>query len=75
MIDGSDEGQVINLTLTKEGERLDKALAQELPEFSRTQCQRLIRDGRITVNGKIVKSSYRLEGGRANLGIGTRSRS
>ncbi len=63
MIDAFDEGQVINLTLTKEGERLDKALAQELPEFSRTQCQRLIRDGRITVNGKIVKSSYRLEGG------------
>jgi 23S rRNA pseudouridine1911/1915/1917 synthase len=46
--------------LEKPGERLDKALAEKLPAFSRAQIQRLIQDGRVRVGGTPVKTSYRL---------------
>ncbi len=45
------------------GERLDKALAQRFDDLSRAQIQALIREERVKVNGKVVKASYRLEGG------------
>jgi 23S rRNA pseudouridine1911/1915/1917 synthase len=45
------------------GERLDKALAAHLKELSRAQIQHLIRDGLVTVNDRLVKPSYRIEGG------------
>lgn len=56
-------GQVRILTLSHPGERIDKALATELGEVSRSQCQRLIDDGLVTIEGKPVKASLRLEGG------------
>jgi 23S rRNA pseudouridine1911/1915/1917 synthase len=34
-----------------------------LPDLSRSQCQRLINEGRITVDGKPAKAAMRLEGG------------
>jgi 23S rRNA pseudouridine1911/1915/1917 synthase len=45
------------------GERLDKFLAAELPDLSRSQCQRLIVNGFVTVDGKSAKASLRLSGG------------
>lgn len=45
------------------GERLDKALAARLTQLSRAQIQNLIRDGLVTVNDRVVKASYRVEGG------------
>jgi 23S rRNA pseudouridine1911/1915/1917 synthase len=45
------------------GERLDKVLANELADLSRSQCQRLIRSGLVTVDGKLGKASQRLSGG------------
>ena len=44
-------------------DRLDRALAAEMPELSRMQWQRLIKDGRVLVNGRSAKASLRLEGG------------
>jgi 23S rRNA pseudouridine1911/1915/1917 synthase len=55
--------QELELTLDARGERLDRALTAALPELSRAQVQRLIKEGHITINGKAVKASYRLEGG------------
>ncbi len=44
------------------GDRLDKIVAASLPELSRTQAQRLIEEGRVTVEGKAVtKPAARLE--------------
>lgn len=45
------------LTIPREqaGLRLDRALAQLLPAFSRARLQTLIRDGVVTVNGKIPR--------------------
>jgi 23S rRNA pseudouridine1911/1915/1917 synthase len=40
------------------GLRLDKYLAQARPELSRSQMQRLIAAGAVTVNGRQVKASY-----------------
>jgi 23S rRNA pseudouridine1911/1915/1917 synthase len=56
-------GRELELTLNVAGERLDRALTNALPELSRAQIQRLIKGGRITMGGKAVKASYRLEGG------------
>ncbi|MCI0395579.1 MAG: RluA family pseudouridine synthase [Chloroflexi bacterium] len=50
------------LTLERPGERLDKALAEALPELSRAQCQRLIKEGLVTLAGRPARASYRLEG-------------
>lgn len=55
--------QQVEFTLNAPGERLDKALAEEMPELSRMQWQRLIKDGRVTVDGRSLKPSTRLEGG------------
>lgn len=54
--------EALVLTLAKPGERLDKALADRLPAYSRAQIQRLIQDGRVRIGGTPVKASYRLGG-------------
>ena len=38
------------------GERLDRVLAQLIPDYSRSSLQKWIRDGRITANGTPVTS-------------------
>lgn len=53
--------QTFNLVLEHPGERLDKVLADELEEISRSQLQRLIKEGRVLVGGAPAKASYRLE--------------
>lgn len=54
-----------SLTLYVEhgGVRVDKYVAEAVPELSRAAVQRLIGEGRIRVNGAVVKPSYRLEPG------------
>ena len=49
---------------TAHGARLDKALAQALPEFSRSYLQQLIEGGAVDVNGlAVVRPSARLKAG------------
>ncbi len=45
------------------GKRLDRYLAERLPELSRTRVQELIAEGRVRVRGARVKSSYRVAAG------------
>lgn len=66
---GRDEGAPLSRTnevrefLVAEGEeRLDKYLAGSL-DLSRSQVQRLIRQGRVTVEGEVSKASYLLSPG------------
>lgn len=40
--------------------RIDKYLSEQLPDSSRSFLQKLIQDGQITVNGKTVKSNYKV---------------
>lgn len=46
--------RVMTLTLPGAGERLDKSLALALPDLSRTQLQRLIEEGFVTLAGQVV---------------------
>lgn len=44
----------------EEGARIDKYLAEELPDMSRSRIQKLIKDGHCLINQKPVKANYRL---------------
>ncbi|MFQ6606136.1 MAG: RluA family pseudouridine synthase [Fidelibacterota bacterium] len=46
----------------QEADRLDRFLAHQLPDYSRTQIQRAIEQGRVTVDDRQQKASYRLQG-------------
>lgn len=54
-----------SFTITKDFSnfRLDKFLALQFPQFSRAYIQKLISDGKVTINKKIVKSNYQLKQG------------
>jgi 23S rRNA pseudouridine1911/1915/1917 synthase len=45
------------------GQRLDRFLATHLSDISRTHVQSLINEGRVLVNGRAKKPSYKLEAG------------
>lgn len=45
---------------TENGERIDKYLTTEMTGFSRSYIQKLIKDGNVFVNGKVVKANYKL---------------
>ncbi len=45
------------------GERIDKFLTESSPDFSRSFLQKLLKSGLVDVDGKAVKSSYRLSAG------------
>jgi 23S rRNA pseudouridine1911/1915/1917 synthase len=54
--------RVVTFTAQTVGERLDKIIAAGLPELSRTQAQRLIEDGFVTLDGRVTtKPAQRLE--------------
>lgn len=59
------ENPVVNLTATglDEGVRLDAYLATQIDGWSRARLQRLIDDQDVLVNGRSVKSSYKLRVG------------
>lgn len=50
----------IDVLESQAGIRIDKFLAEELPELSRSYIQKLMKEEKITVNGKIVKANYKL---------------
>lgn len=47
---------------TQHGSRIDQVLASLLEDVSRSEVKRWILDGSITVNGSIVKPSFRVKG-------------
>jgi 23S rRNA pseudouridine1911/1915/1917 synthase len=48
------------LHLDVHGQRLDKVLTERLPDLSRTQIQRLLKEEQILVNGRPAKANLRL---------------
>jgi 23S rRNA pseudouridine1911/1915/1917 synthase len=56
---------LIQLTPDTPGQRLDQYLAAAVDSLSRTEAQRLIKAGQVTVNGNPAKSSYHVEAGDA----------
>ncbi len=57
--------QKLTLDITKEheGERLDRVLDLHLEDYTRSHLKKLIEDGCVTVNGKVVKASYKVKEG------------
>ena len=43
-----------------EGQRIDKYLAVELSDYSRSFLQKQLKEGNVTIGEKAVKSSYQL---------------
>jgi 23S rRNA pseudouridine1911/1915/1917 synthase len=55
--------RMIELRVGESGQRLDKYIAQEVSNLSRSLVQKLIREGLATVNGQTVKASHKVEVG------------
>jgi 23S rRNA pseudouridine1911/1915/1917 synthase len=55
--------QRFEIQISEGAGRLDKFLAENVPELSRSAAQRLIGDGRVTVNGELVRASYQVKPG------------
>ena len=51
----------LQFTVARAGIRLDRYIAEECPELSRSYIQKLAEEGHITVNGAEVKRSSRLD--------------
>jgi 23S rRNA pseudouridine1911/1915/1917 synthase len=61
---GQEGRQIINnyrFTVEESGVRLDKYVSEKCADISRTRAQKLIEEGNITVNGRAVKSSCKLQ--------------
>jgi 23S rRNA pseudouridine1911/1915/1917 synthase len=55
--------QRIEFNVNEPKTRLDKYLAERVADLSRSAAQRLIDEGQITVNGELVKASYKVKVG------------
>jgi 23S rRNA pseudouridine1911/1915/1917 synthase len=55
--------QVIELHVAEAGQRIDKYIADEIPDLSRSKVQKLIEEGGVTVNAEATKPSYPVEAG------------
>ena len=56
----SDQNQLLVFTVEEDGERLDRFLADQLQDASRSEVQRWIKEERATVGGKPAKASLKL---------------
>ncbi len=64
------ESRAFTVTAAQHGERLDRVLAQVVPEFSRSYLQQLIAHGAVRMQGSAVaisKAAIRLQAGDAGL--------
>lgn len=53
----------IEFTTEQSGQRLDKLLVAQLPDYSRSQIQTLIADGHVQVDGQNAKAGNKMKGG------------
>lgn len=53
----------IELQAAENNVRIDKYLAEQLDEFSRSYLQKLLKEERVSVNQKIVKANYKVSAG------------
>ena len=62
--------EVYDFVVDRSGTRLDKYVGEKCPELSRTYAQRLIADGYVTVNDRVVKPGLKLSiGDRLRVAI------
>jgi 23S rRNA pseudouridine1911/1915/1917 synthase len=56
--------RIVVVDTTSEGARVDRFLADHIPDFSRGRIQKLIEDANVTIDGAIVRASERLRVGQ-----------
>ena len=56
----SDQNQLLVFVVDEDGERLDRFLADQLQDASRSEVQRWVKEERATVGGKPAKASQKL---------------
>ena len=54
---------IVTIAEAEHGQRIDRALAAALPERSRSEVQRWIKEGRVRVGGELAKASLKLSAG------------
>ena len=60
------EWREASIAVTQHGQRMDRALVEVVPEFSRNYLQQLIEAGRVSLNANpVVKASQRVKAGDA----------
>lgn len=59
--ENDDSCEEIIVVSDKENERIDVYISGKLEDVSRSSVQKLISDGNITVNGKQIKSNYKIK--------------
>ena len=66
----ADANLSIDIPVSQEGMRVDKALAELLPEYSRSAIQQWLKQKRVDVSGKSLKPSDKLSGSeQVNISI------
>ena len=55
------------------GRRFDQALAEALPQFSRSRLSTWIKDGRATLNGQVMRPKDSVHAGDARPSVTSRS--
>ena len=59
-----DENDIC-ITAEESGERIDALLARALPSMSRSQIQKLLEQGMVTLNGRELKKNFRCSAGES----------
>ncbi|MBQ4109785.1 MAG: RluA family pseudouridine synthase [Clostridia bacterium] len=52
--------EILTLTADEKGERIDKFISSSCEALTRSHVQKLIEEGRVSVNGKNVKANYKM---------------
>ena len=58
-----EQRKMVYFTIEQGGTRLDRSVVRHVPDVSRAQVQRLIKSGRVLVNGRPRKPSFEVEAG------------
>ena len=63
--DGASASVAVTIDAAAEGQRLDRALQQRLPELSRSRLKQLILSGEVAVDGNVIRDpSRKVKGGQ-----------
>ena len=59
MVGKMTEKEQITVTSAENGIRIDRLLADRFPELTRSYIQKMIRDGGVRANEKLIRASYK----------------
>ena len=63
----AEEERILEVTPDFDGKRIDQCLAASFSDCSRSFLQKLLKDGKVSINGKTQKASSKVTAGDAVL--------